>query len=135
MIIKNLKWLQPTDNRDSSNYFLAKTPKRPSFDSEAIFSSLSLSLSLSFIFFLPLLLIYPFSSQRLQINCHRYPLRYPLQIADTHTDTHSKSPIPTPTPTPNRDPSHSFNPATIRLPVTLRIPYRRNGSLASDRDG
>ena len=47
-IIKNLKWLHPTDNRDSSNYFLAETPKRPSFDFEAIISRFSLSLSYIF---------------------------------------------------------------------------------------
>ena len=58
-IIKNFKWFNPTDNKDSSNYFLAGTPKRPSSDSEAILSHLSLSLSLFFFFFL-LLFYYPF---------------------------------------------------------------------------
>ena len=60
-IIKNFKWFNPIDNKDSSNYFLAKTPKRPLSDSEAILSHLSLSLSLSLcFFFLTLLFYYPF---------------------------------------------------------------------------
>ena len=48
-ITKNFKQFNPTDNKDSSNYFLAETPKRPSFDSEAILSHLSLF----FFFFFP----------------------------------------------------------------------------------
>ena len=51
LIIKNFKWFNPTANKDSSNYFLAETPKRPSSDSEAILSHLSLSLFLFFFFF------------------------------------------------------------------------------------
>lgn len=49
-IIKNFKWFNPTDNKDSSNYFVAKTPKMPSSDYEAI--SLSLFLSVFYYFFL-----------------------------------------------------------------------------------
>ena len=67
LIIKNFKWFNPTANKDSSNYFLAETPKRPSSDSEAILSHLSLSLFLffffSFLFFFTILL--PFVLQSL----------------------------------------------------------------------
>ena len=57
-IIKNFKWFNPTDNKDSSNYFLAKTPKRPSSDSEVILSHLSLSL----LFFFTILLAFVLQS-------------------------------------------------------------------------
>ena len=131
MIIKNLKWLQPTDNRDSSNYFLAKTSKRPSFDSEAIFSSLSLSLSLFYIF----------SSSSFNLS---------LQLT---TVANKLSPLPTPIPTPNRRYPHRYplQIATLRIPLIRRRfdfrppfafltvaktqPHHRDGSLASDHDG
>ena len=53
-IIKNFKRFNPIDNKDSSNYFLTETPKRPSSDSKAILSHLSLY------FFFLLLFYYPF---------------------------------------------------------------------------
>ena len=65
-----------------------------------------------------------------ELSRHRLNSTATLQLA---TATNKSSPLNIPTPNRTGDPLHSFEPTTIRLPVTLRIPYHRQNLASPSR--